>query len=141
VNGAGEDLPGGERHLRHQQHLRRAPPAGVSPGAWRGTSAAADVVVWELACGKGLSLVWAWCPCADFALGPAVKMSFRLSTRVLPCGQAQALWHRAEEAQPAAGGHCRGQLGHLLSFVSIYSTRADLMLTLRNLPGMWHIFI
>lgn len=73
------------------------------------------MVVWELASGNGLLLVWVWCPFADFTLGPAVKMPFSLFTRALPCGQAQALWHWAQEAQPVTAGHCQGQLGFLLS--------------------------
>lgn len=60
-------------------------------------------------------------------LGPAVKMSFSLFTRALPCGQAQALWNQVQEAQPVTAGHCQGQLGHSFSFVSIYCTRARLM--------------
>ena len=111
------------------------------PWAWSGTSAAADVVVWELACGNDLSLVWAWCRLADFILGPAVKMSFSLFKRALPCGQAQAVWHRAQKAKPVTAGHCQGQPGHLLSFVSIYSTRAKLLLTPSIFPGTWHVFI
>lgn len=108
MNGVGEDLPGGEK-LRQEQHFRCAPLAQISIG-----QPPLQLQMWW--CGRGLSLVWAWCPFADFALRPAVKMSFSFFRRALSCGQAQALCPRAQEGEPVTAGHCQGQLGHLLSF-------------------------
>lgn len=91
VNGACEDLPDGEKLPGISSISGVLPWLGGAhdsllglPCAWRGTTVAADMVVWELAYGNGLSLVWVWWPFADFTLGPAVKMSFSLSQELCP---------------------------------------------------------
>lgn len=147
MNGACEDLPAGEQLLRHQQHFRCAPLVRMGTGR---PPRAAMYLAWHLCCcrcgGVGTGL---W---ERLVIGVGMVSFCRLHSWICcknvlqPFHKSSALWPSSSPLASGTGGTASHRwtlprAARTLSFVSIYSTRARLMLTLSIFPGTWHIFI